>query len=175
MRVNAKTMHGQCFHVVSPLSRSVLFLTTFENTLGFLEVVSFAILFLRDTIFWSRVYHVNRELKHRSFWATDGNRKAAVIVFSAFSTTQMSWKALVFAFASWCYGQKIDTASQRRENSTFGWSPFSSKTPVLSIVIVILLLQTICWKNTYGSRFIFAFCQSRSFMGQGELVNRRNI
>ena len=42
----------------------------------------------------------NRELKHRRFGATDGNRKATVIVFSAFSTTRMRWRALVLAFVS---------------------------------------------------------------------------
>ena len=55
----------------------------------------------------------------RRFWAKDGNQKVAVIVFSAFPTTRISWKALVLAFLSWCYGQKVDNPSQRRENWTF--------------------------------------------------------
>ena len=45
---------------------------------------------------------------NRSFLATNGNQKATVTVFSEFSTTRMSWKALVLAFKRLCDGSKVD-------------------------------------------------------------------
>ena len=41
------------------------------------------------------------------------------MVLNAFSATLInplpSWKGLVLAFASWCYGQKVDHASHKKE------------------------------------------------------------
>ena len=40
----------------------------------------------------------NRELKHRRFWATDGNRKVNVLVFGALSPPSVSCKGLILPF-----------------------------------------------------------------------------
>ena len=42
----------------------------------------------------------------------DGDRKAAVIVLSAFSTTEMSWKALIFL-------DSVNNATQGKETTPF--------------------------------------------------------
>ena len=53
---------------------------------------------------------INRELKHRRFWATGGNRKAAVIVFSAFSAaTRMRWKVPRFSVCKLILPQAAQT------------------------------------------------------------------
>ena len=53
----------------------------------------------KNNIFWDLLHQ-----RAARFGAIDFNRKAAVIVFSAFSATRMRWKALVLAFVSRCYG-----------------------------------------------------------------------
>ena len=44
----------------------------------------------------------------------------------------MSWKVLILAFESYCYGQKVGNLSQRRENSTSAWRPWCKAAALFS-------------------------------------------
>ena len=86
--LRARALHRKCFYRLG-------LPWPFHNFFLLLNWVNFSI---SSSSFWT--VFKNRELKHRRFWASDGNRKVNVLVFGALSSPPKSWKTLVLAFAT---------------------------------------------------------------------------
>ena len=122
--------------------------------------------------FWKRTAKISmvfssdlnfiRELKHRSFWATDVNRKFMFLFLARFNAQPMSYKALILAFTTWHFRRKGSNTRRRGKVSTSGWRPW------LKNVFAKALYESMCTKTCFET-------EVTSNLGMGYWYTSENI